>query len=296
MKIKSISKSFVSLIVAVALLLGAGILALMNLTSKPTNRVSAAAQTIEGSSVTWEYNNSTHTLTLGGSGDMPGQFGLGDGIYPCPWESVKNDIWFVSIGDNVTSITVSAFRECFNLIEVSFTSVNEIGSDAFRLCTSLKRVNCSEDGYCVIPSNVYFIDYYAFADCTLINNVVVLGGDTTIIYNDGLESGPFFADSDEEGFFDTEILSECKIYVVDSDDYAGYYNERNGEKYGNGWVEYFNRDLVQSGVPTGFVLPGSGDSEQTGISADIILPSIFAVTLGAVTVMYLLTFKKRKRI
>ena len=70
----------------------------------------------------------------------------------------------------------------------------------------------------------------------------------------------------------------------------------NGETYGNGWVEYFNRDLVQSGVPTGFVLHGSGDSEQTGIAVDVILPSIFAVTLGTVTVMYLSTFKKRKRL
>ena len=113
----------------------------------------ASAETIGlcGNNVTYIYDESTHVITISGTGDMTDY----DTWNPTPWASYLDNIQGVVIETGVTSIGDFAFGNCSNLTSVSIpNSVRSIGVRAFEWCTNLASI--------VIPNSVTHAGEQAF--------------------------------------------------------------------------------------------------------------------------------------
>jgi len=109
------------------------------------------------------------TLTISGTGDMM-NWGFRNFM---PWNSVRNSIKTVIIGDSITSVGGHAFFNCTNLTSVAIgNNVTIIGDRAFRGASSLTSI--------VIPNSVVIIDTSAFYDCTALTSVT-MGNSVTCI-------------------------------------------------------------------------------------------------------------------
>ena len=97
-----------------------------------------------GDNLTWDLTNGV--LTISGTGDMTNWYTY---VF-VPWNSYREDITSVTIGNSVTSIGVNAFRGCSSLTSVTIgNSVTSIGVNAFFGCSSLTSViwnakNCQD--------------------------------------------------------------------------------------------------------------------------------------------------------
>ena len=84
-----------------------------------------------GENLTWTFDDEG-VLTITGTGEMTG----------APWESYKDSIKSVVIGDGVTRICDDAFREYSEMTEIIIpNSVTQIGSYAFLGCSGLKGIS-----------------------------------------------------------------------------------------------------------------------------------------------------------
>ena len=122
-----------------------------------------------GNNVTYKYSESTHTLTISGSGGAMENYGT-----PTPpWYSYRNDIKAVVIDNGVTSIGHYAFQSCTNMTSVSIpNSVTSIGFYAFVSCSSLMSVS--------IPNSVTSINHNAFSYCSSLTSVSIPSSVTSI--------------------------------------------------------------------------------------------------------------------
>ena len=112
-----------------------------------------------GDNVNFSYDNSTHTLSIFGSGVM---YDYSEG--GAPWKDNCSEIKAVVIGKGVASIGNNAFAGCTSLTSITIpTSVTSIGGQAFKGCTSLPSIT--------IPRDVTNIGQSAFADCTSLVSV-----------------------------------------------------------------------------------------------------------------------------
>ena len=108
-----------------------------------------------GENLSWELNVTTGELVIVGVGEMDYFSSSTDDA----WRTYKHSIQSVVIKDGVTSIGMSAFRDCTSLTSINIpNSVTSIGSSAFYHCTSLTSIN--------IPNSVIIIGADAFYDCT----------------------------------------------------------------------------------------------------------------------------------
>ena len=162
-----------------------------------------------GDNLTWEYNSSTQTLTISGTGDMRSYVPSSP---PAPWSYYRNDIMHLSIESGVKSIGTYAFYLCKGLKSVTIPgSVISIGDSAFYSCSSLTSViiqngvtsignhafdSCSSLTSITIPDGVKSIGAYAFYRCgqlesiTLPDSVTSIGDQAfynTACYNDDSE-------------------------------------------------------------------------------------------------------------
>ena len=170
-----------------------------------------------GSSLTWTLD-SEGTLTIAGTGTMRNfSSSTGSTYYygSYAWGSRRNAIKNVVIGDSVTSIGDSAFRDCTSLESVTIgDSVTSIGIEAFRDCTALTNVtipdsmtilgdyvfnNCSSLTSVMLPNSLQSIGNGAFYKCIALENI--------IIPNEVLEIG-------EEAFYTSTML------ICNKDSYA----------------------------------------------------------------------------
>ena len=111
-----------------------------------------------GENLTWTFDDEG-VLTITGTGEMTG----------APWESYKDSIKSVVIGDGVTSICNNAFLFFTSLKEVSIpASITKIEADAFYCCSELTEI--------IIPDSVTEIGDRAFRGCSGLTKVDMSSG------------------------------------------------------------------------------------------------------------------------
>ena len=142
-----------------------------------------------GEDVTYTYVESTHTLTISGSGAMRDYSSFGS----APWTNYRKQIAEAIIEDGVSSIGDWAFYGCNGLTSVTIpNSVTSIGYDAFRGCSGLENVtfHCPSIGSWFsgltsikglnIGDEVTSIGNSAFSGCTGLTSVTIPNSVTSI--------------------------------------------------------------------------------------------------------------------
>jgi len=115
-----------------------------------------------GDKLSWEYDKTSQTLTILGSGAMTNY----KNFQSVPWKAFGQDIKFLKIKNGVTEIGAYAFSDCTNLIEVDFpNSLLRIGSNSFLDCKNLSSIT--------IPYSVHIIEYSAFCYCSKLKDVSI---------------------------------------------------------------------------------------------------------------------------
>ena len=120
-----------------------------------------------GENVAWNYDASSKTLTISGSGAMADYSSTDDQ----PWSSFSNKIESLVINKDVTSIGSYAFAGCTALGSVTYEAgsrLESIGASAFACCSSLTSIN--------IPAGVTSIGASAFTGCMALGSVTYEAG------------------------------------------------------------------------------------------------------------------------
>ncbi len=145
-----------------------------------------------GEGVNWNYDPTTHTLSITGNGDMEDYPNNDD----MPWLNIRRDITTVHIGYGVISVGDRAFFECSKLTSVIIAdSVEDIGHSAFANCHELGSVafsknlsvigkfafsSCYNLTKIVIPNSVITIDESAFSSCSSLTELIIPNSVKTI--------------------------------------------------------------------------------------------------------------------
>lgn len=121
--------------------------------------------------VTSSYNESTHTLTISGTGDMEDY----DNVFDLPWYNDCSSIKSIVIGNGVTSIGKNAFNNCELLESITIpANVKSISENAFYSCQKLTTV--IYDGTPTLAT----IGKYAFRDCLSLESITIPASVTSI--------------------------------------------------------------------------------------------------------------------
>lgn len=156
---KNLIKKVVSALVSVVMLMTT--LSVSVFAADPTNGTC-------GDDLTWIFDTETGELSIEGTGAMY-NYAYGNR----PWESSKDAIKIVTIGDGVTTIGNYAFRDCTNLTELDIPEgVTKIGDYTFYWCKSLMSIS--------IPDSVTTIGDSAFFGCRGLTSVAIGNGVTSI--------------------------------------------------------------------------------------------------------------------
>ena len=161
------------------------LLSIMLLLSCVSSLFAFTAQAASGScgdNVTWDYKESTRTLTISGTGDMDNYRNLqsNSGATPitsAPWKDYMSAMKTIVISNGVTSIGSYAFCGARELNKLTIAdTVKSIGSHAF---------DSSTDGSLfgfklTIPNSVTSIGSYAFFNCLGLQKVTIPGSVTNI--------------------------------------------------------------------------------------------------------------------
>lgn len=129
------------------------------------------------SDVTWElaFTSTTTVLTISGTGAMKDWQWDDETFKPQakPWDSYKNKITSIIIGDGVTRIGNYAFYQCDNKLSVNIgNNVTTIGDSAFEGCLFMTTV--------AIGNNTETIGDNAFNFCAFLTTVDIPDGVTSI--------------------------------------------------------------------------------------------------------------------
>ena len=129
-----------------------------------------------GANLFWEYNPSTTTLTISGTGAMNDYTST-----PMPWNAYKTEITSVVLPSGLTSIGRSSFMNCYHITSIEIpSSVTMIERTAFMNCTALAEVT--------FLGNVSEIKSQAFLSCHKPLHITFLG-DTPPLLPSGSNTG-----------------------------------------------------------------------------------------------------------
>ena len=147
-----------------------------------------------GTNLTWTYVESTHTLTISGSGAMTDYNNYSS---LAPWNTYKNEMTTVVIESGATTVGQYAFYQCTALTSIDIPAgVTAIEYNAFDSCTGLISINlpntltsiynsafknCTALTSITIPANVNYIKSSAFDNCSALTSISVDANNT--VYN-----------------------------------------------------------------------------------------------------------------
>lgn len=110
------------------------------------------------------------TLTISGTGEMEDYLNSS-----APWYNLRSCVKNVVVADGVTSIGVSAFRDCSNLNSIIFSdSIISICMTAFLNCSKLTTIT--------LPEGLKTIDMCAFSGCSALSDIIIPDSVTYISY------------------------------------------------------------------------------------------------------------------
>ncbi|MDE7122349.1 MAG: leucine-rich repeat domain-containing protein [Oscillospiraceae bacterium] len=120
-----------------------------------------------GKNLTWNFDTSTGTLTISGTGTMDNW-----DKYP-DWHDFDSDMKKIILKNGVTTIGSNAFSYCTALTSITIPdSVTAIEEGAFSYCESLASVT--------IPDSVITIGSHAFFGCTALKSITIPDSVTAI--------------------------------------------------------------------------------------------------------------------
>ena len=127
-----------------------------------------------GENLLWQFNNSTRTLSIKGSGamwDFPYDYSTYENMQP--WKEYVSKLVAVEFPSGILSVGKNAFRNCNKLRGVTIPEgVSDIQKYAFYGCSNL--------AYVTMPESVINIGWSAFANCTSLTTVELPVGLTSI--------------------------------------------------------------------------------------------------------------------
>ena len=123
-------------------------------------------------SISWSFAEDTGTLTISGTGEMPGY----DNAEKLPWYAIREGITTVVVEDGITALGKRAFSQCTELERVTLpNTLTKISTLTFEYCGSLTAVR--------IPDSVTTLEGRAFECCYHLQSVT-LSKSLTKIEND----------------------------------------------------------------------------------------------------------------
>ena len=144
-----------------------------------------------GDNLFWEYNPSTKTLTISGTGAMTDYNNYSS---LAPWNTYKNEMTTVVIESGATTVGQYAFYQCTALTSIDIPAgVTAIEYNAFDSCTGLISINlpntltsiynsafknCTALTSITIPANVNYIKSSAFDNCSALTSISVDANNT----------------------------------------------------------------------------------------------------------------------
>ena len=112
----------------------------------------------------WNFDESTGTLTISGTGEMFDYSSVG-----VPWNTHRYKIKSIIIEDEITNVGNSSFRGCDVATQIIISdSVTYIGSYSFSGCCKVEEIT--------IPNNVIQIENGAFNSCSNLKNISLPSG------------------------------------------------------------------------------------------------------------------------
>ena len=179
-----------------------------------------------GENVAWNYDASSKTLTISGSGAMADYSSADDQ----PWNSFSNEIESLVINKDVTSIGSYAFTGCAALESVTYaagTQLETIDENAFASCSSLASV--------IIPVGVTSIGASAFNGCTSLISVTAypqtppaLGEDA---FNDINENVAFTVRNEDYETASGWSAWASKMTILDPSQFIPYIDANGNEAF-----------------------------------------------------------------
>lgn len=147
-----------------------------------------------GDNLTWVLTEEGE-LIVEGTGDMYNYHEEASGINH-PWLECRSQIKTITIGEGVTSIGNTAFRDCTELTSISLNNdLKHIGVEAFRYCGQLTAIDFPESLTSIanssffecrgllsvtIPEGITSIDFSTFYDCSSLKSLILPSGMTSI--------------------------------------------------------------------------------------------------------------------
>lgn len=168
-----------------------------------------------GQYLRYEYYQSTKTLTIIGSGNMPNYPANSREGSIAPWRNnsnIDNYLEKVVISDGVTNIGENAFFWCDKITSVTIpSSVKSIGMGAFENCKALTSIT--------IPDGVESIGMDAFVNCEALTSVNIPGSVKSI--GNGAFSGCYIYAEDgiEKGL--EKVIIQDGVEIIGKEAFSG---------------------------------------------------------------------------